>query len=178
MALEKAKFIDERNHYVIEVQFNPSSLSIDTTAMVSEQKTQQLGSDSAIVNIGGIKSRQLRVTLVFDTCPDEQFLGFSFSSKPKSVKNIVVDFEVLMSSSTEISFVWGGIKFTGCVNSISVKYEMFTQNGTPVRATVDIVMEESKLSEEHFETYEWNQDIYIGNMSEEDALAAIAAMFT
>lgn len=170
MALEKAKFINNKDNNTIVVQFNPSSLTISANAIISEQKTQQLESDSTIINIGGIQSRQLSLTLVLDTYQDGQLFGISIGGKTKSVKNIVDGFEVFMNSSAEISFVWGKIMFTGFINNISAKYEMFTSDGTPVRATVDISMEESAYLEEDFFNYEWDEDMDVDGTDDEESI--------
>ena len=148
MALEKAKFVNNNNNKTITVQFNPSNLSITTNAMVSEQKTQQMDSDSFIINMGGIESRQLNVTLVLDSYKGNSSVSSAISSllgnsNNSNVKDVVDQFEDFMNTSTDISFIWGKIIFTGVIRNLQTRYEMFNTDGSPARATLEISMEEN-----------------------------------
>lgn len=147
MALEKARFLNNNNETSIEVQFNPSSLSIDTEAMVSEQKTRQADSDSFIINMGGIKSRILAVSIVLDSfqrvsSSSSSLFNKNIGNQNGDVKSVVDKLENFMNVSTDVSFVWGKIIFTGIIKNLQVKYEMFSSDGSPVRATVGVVIEE------------------------------------
>lgn len=177
MALEKAKFINSINNKEINVQFNPSSLTITASALISEQKTKQLNSDSAIINIGGIQSRQLNISLVFDTYENDNVLTpiFGRSGGEESVKTVIDNFENFMNSSAEILFVWGQIMFSGYINNISVKYEMFTSQGVPIRATVDVNMEESAYQEQDFEDVDFGLNDDFSDDDEEGMLSKILA---
>ncbi len=140
MALEKAKFVNEYDNNVISVQFNPASLSITSHAMISEQKTQQIDSDVSIISNRGIQSRQLSVSLIFDSYKQQDSI---LTSKQSDVTSVIDSFEDFMNSYDQVSFIWGKIIFNGCIESLSVRYEMFDAGGVPVRATVELSMKES-----------------------------------
>ena len=47
------------------------------------------------------------------------------------------------SKSARVMFTWGGVPaFEGVIDSVSVKYTMFLESGTPVRATANLRMTE------------------------------------
>ncbi|MBP0979320.1 MAG: hypothetical protein J6C55_01585 [Oscillospiraceae bacterium] len=174
MALEKAKFLNNNDKTVIEVQFNPSSLLIETEAIVSEQKTQQLDSDSFIINMGGIRSRRLGVSLVLDSYHStySKVMSWLENKKKEDIKNIVDTFENFMNSSTDISFIWGKIIFNGIIRNLQTRYEVFDSDGSPIRASVDIFMEEKAYQGQDTG---WSNELGIdqfdiSDMSEEEAL--------
>ena len=90
-----------------------------------------------------------------------------------SVKTVVDNFENFMDSSAEILFVWGKIIFSGYINNISVKYEMFTSQGVPVRATMDVAMQESAYQAQDFEDVDLGLDDDFSDDDEEGMLNKI-----
>ena len=176
MALEKAQFIRMDTGESISVQFNPSSLSVSSSAVISEKKTQQVESGKTFVNKGGVKSKQLRLTLIFDTYKDSLGISNVLGGKQKSVQTIVNNFEYFVNAPAVISFIWGPFMFNGFINNMSTKYQMFAPNGMPVRAVVDIGMDESedtqeKFSKESLDIADWD----IGGISEEEMIKNIMA---
>lgn len=186
MALEKAKFINHDDGESITVHFNPSSLSISSNAIVSEIKTQQTDSDSVAINAGGIKNRQLHVSLIFNSfidISDKSSVSFKVSSaisslfgaddnQPDNVKDIISKFEEFMNSPN-ISFVWGKIIFTGIIENMSTQYTMFDTDGTPVRANVELdiqEIEDAQLFQSDFFDNDFDLD---DSDSEEDFISNI-----
>lgn len=183
LALEKAKFLNNNNEIAIEVQFNPSSLLINTEAMISEQKTQQTDSDSFIINMGGIKSRVLEVSIVLDSYQAVSSESYSLfrntGNQNKDVKSVVDKLENFMNTSTDISFIWGKIIFTGVIKNLQTKYEMFSSDGSPVRATVGIsIAEKAYQGKDVGGTSDFDMNQFdlekIGDMSEEEILSGLA----
>ena len=179
MALEKAKFVNSYDRNVILVQFNPSSLSIVSRAIVSQQKTQQINSDVAIVNNGGIQSRQMSISLIFDSYKEESLgLGIFSRGKGGDVKSAIDNLEEFMNSYDEVTFIWGKIIFTGCIENISTQYTMFDAGGVPVRAVVELTMQETVFQGNGFSQVEFDEnEIDIGDMGEEDIMAMFGGMF-
>lgn len=172
MALEKAKFVDNDSNSEIEVHFNPSSLSIVTNAVVSEQKTQQIDSENSVINAGGISSRKLSVSLILDSY--EKSSSLLGGKKRQSVLKVINQFEEFMNTSVNISFIWGKIMFTGVIEELSTQYEMFNSNGTPVRATVNISM--SEVDSEDDDSFSFDDLDDLDYDTEESALSALSGI--
>lgn len=172
MALEKAKFVDNDSNSSIEVHFNPSSLSIVTNAMVSEQKTQQVDSDSSVINAGGISSRKLSVSLILDSY--EKSSSLFGGKKKQSVLSVVNQFEEFMNTSVNISFIWGKIIFTGIIEELSTQYEMFNSKGTPVRATVSVSMSEVESEDSQIDSFGFDD---LDDLVDDDEESALSGLF-
>jgi nucleoid-associated protein YgaU len=48
-------------------------------------------------------------------------------------------------------FAWGGFKFTGFIESLTVRYTMFLPDGKPCRATANVSMKELQTAAEQLQ---------------------------
>jgi nucleoid-associated protein YgaU len=51
----------------------------------------------------------------------------------------------------KVMFTWGGFKFTGFIESLTVRYTMFLPDGKPCRATANVSLKELLTAKEQLE---------------------------
>jgi nucleoid-associated protein YgaU len=128
---------------IVVFDFNPKELSLQKSA--NWQRTPQTGaSQAAMPQFGGAQPATLTL---------EIFLDDSESSTPM----VPYQVQLLMDTVTPLSrsilsdapsppwvvFGWGRfMSFVAIVKSVNAKYTMFMPDGTPVRATCQITLEE------------------------------------
>lgn len=140
-ALKKARIYDPQNmDDGFYVQFNPNTLQYTAgantpsrTAGEEEQYRQIQGDPTGVTSMA-----QLTATLFFHTYENES----SYTDVRKDVNRLRAflrrqdDKEGVISRG--IAFAWGTLTVIGTLENISVSYQMFAADGTPVQAEVSI----------------------------------------
>ena len=145
-----------------EVQFNPSSLTLDAHVNhVSHQDTQndqQTNSQATFSDAVVQPYVQLSVDLIFDHVNnydafmwDKVRLGVggtvanvvNAAVNGKQTYTVQPEVEGLIATLREpktrvISFVWGDFSFRGALQNVSAEYTMFSVSGRPIRAKVSL----------------------------------------
>jgi Uncharacterized protein containing LysM domain len=138
--LQKAIIINLDTSEQIPVQFNPSEYSLIEKAVYTQVHRQK--SDSPVLNFAGGKSPRLKMSLYFDTYHIKA-AAFDLEEE-KDVSEQVEKLAKLRQIVGKahrppiVAFVWGSLKFIGCVNSVTSTYTMFAKSGKPLRAKVDV----------------------------------------
>lgn len=155
---EKGTFKNEE----ITVLFNPSQYSISAGANYKTAKSSSGTPDTGIEeekNFDGTKAQTLSLELFFDTSA-QTFLNKSrekASDVTKLTKKIVNLTHVVGDNHNPpvIKFCWGSLGFCGRVTSVKTTYTMFNRDGKPVRAKMDVQIEEArKASGKYIEPFE------------------------
>ncbi len=146
-ALEKAKLVeissDEKAtpSNEVDVQFNPTTLRLQLAASLP----QDTPPGSQVRQSNGSTSATLSLDLVFDTADE------GTTSRPVSVreKTAMVERFVIAAPGTankekppKLRFIWGDFQFDGVVNNISIDFDLFASDGTPLRAKVSLSIQE------------------------------------
>jgi len=123
----------------LPVQFNPTTLRLQMTNSIDTGNSK--GRQNWTYN--GTSSSTLTVELVFDT-GDE-----GTSSRPADVRDktaMVRRFMLPKAKSTDappsVRFHWGSFVLTGVMTSASEDLELFTAEGTPLRAKMNVSIKE------------------------------------
>jgi hypothetical protein len=140
MALEKATITNLTTGDLIPVMFNPGEYSLD------------LGNTFAEIGIPGLRtppiqyvrgnSRSLKMDLFFDT-----------SDQREDVRRRTQQITTLLEQDPTIHappillFSWGGLNFRAVIESVGQRFTLFTENGTPVRATLTVAFKEYEAVE-------------------------------
>ena len=133
----------ERTGDPVSVQFNPQSLTVNHRNRIST--APQKGS----AQIVGRGNRTLDVTLFFDvTHPTED--RDDVRELTAEVRRFVVDREERDKEEGSkkkfippgVRFDWGSFQFDGMMSSLNESLDFFGPEGTPLRATVSIAIEE------------------------------------
>jgi hypothetical protein len=130
----------------LHCQFNPSTVQLGKTSTWSGHPARAAkgGPRQQFVGTG---PQTLTAKLMFD---DWDTLGQPGSRVPKAVAQLLAWTSATEASQdtapepAQITFAWGagGIQFTGFLHSVQATFTMFGADGTPLRATADIVLQE------------------------------------
>jgi hypothetical protein len=159
-----------KNFLAIEVQYNPTSLRLDTTA--GRQMSYSGGAGSTQVQqYTPPASTTLSCELLFDDCNTmDAFMlaenpltgatpsnliktGTSIATNMKDGYSVQRQMEGLLSLLTvpearHVIFYWGAMCFRGEMTEVSTKYTMFNKKGYPIRGTVGIQIRQGDGSAE------------------------------
>jgi hypothetical protein len=136
----------------IPVQFNPASLKL--TLSNNTEGGQNTGRSQR--QFTGNSSTELAFDLVFDTADEDDGSG-----NPRSVreKTAAVEQFVLSQGSGKgrkspprVKFHWGKLIVKGVITSISIDFDLFAQDGTPLRAKMGISIKEQDAKYELLES--------------------------
>lgn len=136
----------------IPVQFNPASLKL--TLSNNTEGGQNTGRSQR--QFTGNSSTELAFDLVFDTADEDDGSG-----NPRSVreKTAAVEQFVLSQgtgkgrkSPPRVKFHWGKLIVKGVITSIAIDFDLFAQDGTPLRAKMGISIKEQDAKYELLES--------------------------
>lgn len=139
---------------VLKVQFNPETYSINKSSEYSETIPIGKSAHEGKMQFKKNSFYDFSVTLIFDTYETK-------ADVRAQIKKLNVFLE--KDSSTKlpsiIVFAWGTFTFSGYLQSMNETYTMFYENGTPIRAKVELkikgLIEDGKSS---FAQAKENQD--------------------
>lgn len=148
VALRKARIYDPKNNIPeFYVQFNPNSLEysigndIYSTKKTKDEHTQTDLSQSDVTKVSN--SGRLSVKLFFYTYTNET----TYDDVNVDIAHLRRFFRYTASSTNGnqpvIIFAWGTLALRGIMTSLSVSYQMFAPDGTPVQAEASITIEGS-----------------------------------
>jgi nucleoid-associated protein YgaU len=148
--MPKATLATEDGSTKLEFRYNPKELSI-TKSATWNRPTSKGAKGATKPEFGGVQPQTVQMELFLDDWDNED---------RDNTGNLVKDIEVLIGwlsphkkSVTDkkpqpkaLRFHWGDggplENFKGFLKSVSAKYTMFNSDGRPVRATVQIALEE------------------------------------
>ncbi len=121
-----------------EVMFNPKEYVIEKSAPWQEQSNAGLDNPELQWTTG--ESLSLSMELLLDTSD----LGVDV--QPEVLRLLeLVPVEREQKNPPILLLQWGsGLKFTGVIDTVSVRYTLFLEDGTPVRATASVRFTEYK----------------------------------
>ena len=135
MSLEKATITKMRTNEQIVVMFNPAEYTFD------------VGNSFAEIGIPGLRTppvqyvrgnaRTLKMELFFDT-----FENHSDVRASTLQITALLDPDPSTMAPPILLFNWGGFSLQCVLESVSQRFTMFAEDGTPVRATLNVVFKE------------------------------------
>jgi hypothetical protein len=146
MALAKAKLIEIRRETKgepelgdeLEVQFNPATLKLTLANQVDQQHTQGQQRRQFL----GASSTTLAFDLVFDTAEE------GTTTAPVSVRGRTAMVERFLlptqdkPSPPKVRFQWNELRLDGVIEGLSIDFELFASDGTPLRAKMSVTIKE------------------------------------
>ena len=140
---KKAKFYNaDTGAEVVECHFNPNDFTVTRSNQWQSRRTS--GSGLPDTTFGGMGARSMQMSLVFDTFEDR-------SDVTQATGRLAQLMEVPSVRSPSgraarpphVEFGWGNFRsFRGVITQMSQKFTLFTSEGTPVRATVQLTLQE------------------------------------
>lgn len=139
MALQKGKFYNaDTNAEVVTCHFNPDQLTL--TKSNTWNRSQAAGSNMADMTFGGEGPQQLQMKLIFDT--------YEARADVRGSTNKILELMQAPQGQTDarpphVEFGWGQFRsFRGVVTSFSQTFTLFLETGIPVRASVQLTLQE------------------------------------
>jgi hypothetical protein len=134
------------DHAEVRCQFNPTSVRVSKHSSWSGHPARA-AKQNPKQQFVGTGPKVLSARLLFD---DWDVLGETGSKVPHAIDqllnwtNATQNYRKIAPEPPQVTFAWGngGIVFTGFLHSVQVNYTMFDFDGTPLRATADIVLQE------------------------------------
>ena len=132
---------------LFQVQFNPTEYTLEKGAQIAEIAIP--GIDSPILQFIRGQNEKLHLDLFFDTTRQGMAGGaVSVTTLTKSFYQLV-KMQPKTHAPPRIRFTWGhDLNFVAIVESVQEKFTLFSPDGTPLRATLSVVLREYKTLEE------------------------------
>lgn len=135
-AKQKAKFVLVDDNTEIPVQFNPSEYTISKDAVYEsvwkEKKKKEIGHMQYQYTSTG----DLNLTLYFDTSIDKK----NVANTTKTIEKLAGKAKNGGHNPPKVKFVWGDFVYYGYVTSVKTTFILFTPDGIPIRAKMDVTM--------------------------------------
>jgi hypothetical protein len=147
MALEKAHInaLDGGKKTQLTAYFNPKEYSIQKSVQWEPHKAPGLDLPEQQFTSGN--PAVLSVELFFDSYETKEDVKAKYTDKLLEMAAIDVD----IHRPPRVSFLWGSQDFQGVIESLSIRFTMFMQNGNPCRAVASVQIKEAKTAKEQTE---------------------------
>jgi len=146
--LEKAKLMNVDTSDSWDVLFNPKEYSVQKSVQWEPHKSPGLDTPEHEFTSGN--PAVLSVELFFDTYEDKTDVREAHTQKIIELTHINVE----SHAPPKVMFTWGGFKFIGFVETLTVRYTMFLPDGKPGRATANMSIKELLSAAEQAKTRE------------------------
>ncbi len=165
---DDVKGIAEQHNYIaLEVQYNPSSLRLSTSAGM-QTKYGDDAADLTVQSVPAPAATDLSFELLFDDVSSQDafmlegnaITNASVGNAYQAVKSAKVgkysvqrQMEGLLAmlsldSARNVIFFWADMSFRGEVTAVSTTYTMFNKNGYPIRGKVGMTIRQGDGSED------------------------------
>lgn len=135
--------LDDSGGTFVEAQFNPKELQIDKSVPWSKHKSSK--DESPDMEFTGAEPMTMSLELLFDGAES----GTSVQTEVDKLIKLasIIDFNVVAKKRPHrVKVIWGSpdgaggtsgglMPFEGVISSVSTKYQMFSKDGVPLRAT-------------------------------------------
>jgi hypothetical protein len=141
--LQPAKMINLANNDEVLCMFNPFEYSI--AKQNSWERDTNSGQDAPSLTFQRGGPMRLTLTLYFDTLADGKDVR-QYTNKLWQMMMVDKPSEHTQSgksSPPEVAFSWGRLYFKAVITNMTQKFTLFTPEGTPVRANVNVTLEQS-----------------------------------
>lgn len=139
--MEKAMIVikyDDKREEQVKVKFNPTEYSMESGNQYSWQSIP--GLSQPLVQFVSGEATTLNMELFFDTTDEYNFRTSQvtdvreYTNKITAALNIDKD----LHAPPTCTFVWGSLNFNGVIEKISQRFTMFSGDGKPIRATLNV----------------------------------------
>lgn len=133
----------ENKDVSVPVQYNPSEYSLAFSARYAEDESLAQPNEQEFI---GEEMSTLTFSLTIDgftlANTDSETEAADISEDVEKLRALTVINEKL-HRPPECTFLWGSLQYRGVATSLSVRFTMFSGEGKPVRAAVDITLTQS-----------------------------------
>ena len=133
MGLQKASIYDKDNASTkVTCMFNPSEYTISKTNQFEPHKNDK--GDSPHMDLTKIGARTLKLNLMFDTYEK----GTDVNQETKALWDFMKRKKDGTTEPVQVVFKWSVFTFEAYITNVNQQYTMFTHEGIPVRAKVEV----------------------------------------
>ena len=184
MALELATLTNlDTGDPAIYVLFNPNEYTLSKDNNFAQAAVPGLGTPLLQFVHGGL--RTLEMELVFDSYEQHTRLGRVANAARTDVRSLTQPVVDLMAINPDthappvVLFSWGSLTFTGVLSRANQRFTMFLEDGTPVRARLQITFQEWKSAlQEAKETRRQTADYTrLHRLAQGESLSQVANLF-
>lgn len=139
---------EEGEKIVVNFKFNPKEYSISKSNTWSAADASR-GSDTPPLHFGGGQPKQLKLQLFFDSYAEGGDVRKEYTEKLFKMMEINPKLPAGSTNQTtgsppKLKFAWGSVLPFFCyLESLSVQFTLFLEDGTPVRATADVGLKQA-----------------------------------
>jgi hypothetical protein len=150
MALEYATLTNLDTGDRIEVLFNPNEYSLNKDNNFAQATIPGLSTPLLQFVAGNL--RTLEMELVFDSFEEHRHVSRVVNPAHGDIRKLTQKVVDLMTINPEthappvVLFSWGGLTFTGVLAKVNQRFTMFLEDGTPVRARLQVSFQEWKTA--------------------------------
>jgi LysM repeat protein len=140
---KKASFTNVDDKKTFYVQFNPSEFQLSEKASYKKADEQQRSKPALEYSSGD--PTVVKMKLVFDTTDTGVDIDTAFIQELRSFLTAEIeikDGEHIKHEPPKCTFTWNNFNFDCVVEQVSAKYLMFSPDGVPLRAEVDVSLKE------------------------------------
>ncbi|GAB1420220.1 hypothetical protein MASR2M15_03090 [Anaerolineales bacterium] len=141
-SLKRAKITNLSNKEVVNCMFNPYEYSISKTNSWTEKGVIGQNIPDITFSKGGAKS--LNLTLHFDTQTQKKDVRKVTSPlwKMTLIDDSKKDQVTQKGEPPTVAFEWGALYFKAIITSLTEKYTLFDESGTPLRSEISINLQQ------------------------------------
>ena len=147
--LEPATIVNKDTDEVVRCMFNPHEYTL--TKQNRWQRGETKGKNVPRIKFSQGGAQTLKLQLFFDTYAESTDVR-EHTNPLWTMMMVNTDKTNPRSNKSEpppVSFQWGGLQFDAVITSLTQKFTLFLKDGTPVRTTVDISLEQLGDEEDH-----------------------------
>lgn len=146
MALVKALLRNLDTQKTLTCMFNPTDYTFSKSVTWSEAKDR--GANIPVLEFTGGESAILTLKLFFDTTDTGEDVRSKYTNalwELAMVNKDKIDSKTGKGRPPNVCFEWGNAwSFEAVVTSISTNFTLFREDGTPIRASVDVTLKQVK----------------------------------
>ncbi len=128
----------------VNFMFNPTEYSLTKSNTWKSKPIKGKNIPAVEFQQGGVQT--LKLQLLFDTYADgADVRGYTdMIWKMMAIDETKKDARTDKSEPPHVAFEWGQFYFTAVLTNVSQKFTMFLADGTPVRTTVDVTLQQAQ----------------------------------
>ena len=127
-------FSTEEGEFISTI--NPSNLRIYNDVVHTSFNT--LGNTNYGIRFNSIQPRVMSFSLLFDNSGVFPNSETEVKNQLESIESLLVKYQENMNEPYYIRVIWGNIDFKGKLSKMTTDYTSFKNDGTPIRAQVDV----------------------------------------
>ena len=127
-------FSTEKGEFITTI--NPTNLRIYNDVIHSRFNT--LGNNNFGIRFNSVQPRTMSFSLLFDNTGVFQNSEEEVKKQLESLESLLIQYQENINEPYYVRVIWGNIDFKGKLSKMTTDYTSFKNDGTPIRAQVDI----------------------------------------